>query len=249
LRFFNYFILSAVFWHFSIYSVNFTLFTCPKTGTHLLKPILAELTGKSPLRVQEYRDNLDCAWILGERGGSFLHLHVPYSQEVERFLRKKHCTAFFVKRDPRDRIVSLLNHYKRFGFLDPIVEKIPTDDERLLYMIRKKLKSETLQYMGWLHSSSCCTLDFAKLMGAHGGAATDADALGEMRKIAKTLELEVSDDYLEEVYRKHFGQDVCFFRGKVGSWRDYFTEQHKRVVKKEIGELLIQLGYEKNYNW
>jgi hypothetical protein len=86
-------------------------------------------------------------------------------------------------------------------------------------------------------------------MGAHGKAATDADALEEMRKIATTLKMDLSDAYLERLYKKHLGKGWSFFKGKVGSWRDYFKEEHKAAVKEEVGDLLIELGYEKDYNW
>jgi hypothetical protein len=92
-------------------------------------------------------------------------------------------------------------------------------------------------------------LEFEKLMGEHGGAATHADAIAEMRKIATALELNVPDSYLEEVYNRNFGKGTAFFRGKVGSWKDYFNDRHKKAVKKEIGDLLIQLGYEKDDHW
>ena len=103
--------------------------------------------------------------------------------------------------------------------------------------------------MGWLNSPICCVLNFSNLMGDCSGAATNADAIQELRKIANKLELDISDSYLEEVYFKYFGQNEAFFRGKVGSWKDYFNETHKLATKKAIGDLLIKLGYEKDYDW
>ena len=161
----------------------------------------------------------------------------------------KGTVVFFVLRDPRDQIVSLLNHYKKFGFLDPLVEEIKTDDARLMFMIRNYMKSSLTQFKGWFSSPICCVLDFNKLMGSHGGMATDEDALNEMRKIALFLNLNLADQDLQEVYNKHFGKGGAFFRGKVGSWRDYFSRKHKEAVKKEIGHLLIELGFEKDFNW
>ncbi len=41
-----------------------------------------------------------------------------------------------------------------------------------------------------------------------------------------------------------------FFRkGVAGDWRTFFTEEDRRVFKKEAGDLLIRLGYEKNDGW
>ncbi len=181
--------------------------------------------------------------------GTFLHLHAPFSPVIENYLLERNCINFFVKRDPRDQIVSLLNHYRHIHLTDKNLESIASDEDRLLLMILKNLRRRTKNFMGWLTSPACSVLDFNKLMGAHGGAATDADALGEMRKIAATLGLTISDAKLETVYRACFGHGWSFFRGKVGSWKEYFNETHKAAVKEEIGDLLIELGYEKNINW
>lgn len=41
-----------------------------------------------------------------------------------------------------------------------------------------------------------------------------------------------------------------FFRkGVAGDWRNVFTEKDKRIFKEEAGDLLIELGYEKDKNW
>ena len=40
-----------------------------------------------------------------------------------------------------------------------------------------------------------------------------------------------------------------FRRGKIGSWRDHFTAEHKRTFKEVAGDLLIQLGYEQDFDW
>jgi len=38
-------------------------------------------------------------------------------------------------------------------------------------------------------------------------------------------------------------------RGMVGAWRDVFTDDAKKWFKEEGGELLVELGYEKDNNW
>jgi Sulfotransferase family len=43
---------------------------------------------------------------------------------------------------------------------------------------------------------------------------------------------------------------TSFFRkGIAGDWRNVFTEQDKDLFKKEAGDLLIRLGYEKDDSW
>jgi hypothetical protein len=38
-------------------------------------------------------------------------------------------------------------------------------------------------------------------------------------------------------------------KGKVGDWKNFFTEKHKEIFKEIAGETLIELGYEKDFNW
>src|ERR671910_816836 len=41
-----------------------------------------------------------------------------------------------------------------------------------------------------------------------------------------------------------------FYRkGVAGDWRNYFSEEDRRVFKEEAGELLIRLGYEEDLDW
>jgi len=262
-----------------IEAVEFVLFTQPKTGTHLLIPILEELTNKHVYWAPEFtkngailtdyetaakdpcnylftlrklpwtRDTMDLVWEINRTKQSFLHLHAPYSVAMEKYLEEKQCINFFITRDPRDTVVSLLNHYKNIDFNDKEVEAISDEDERLLYMIKKESRLQTIHFMNWLKSPVCCVLSFEKLMGAHGGAATDYDAMKEMRKIAKALQMTISDKDLKAVYLKHFGHGWNFFKGKAGTWKEYFNDGHKAAIKEEIGYLLIELGYEKDLEW
>jgi hypothetical protein len=45
-------------------------------------------------------------------------------------------------------------------------------------------------------------------------------------------------------------ESSSFYRkGVVGDWKNVFTERDKRIFKEVAGELLIRLGYEKDYDW
>lgn len=268
-----------VFLKLSLESNEFVLFTQPKTATHLLIPILAELTGKTVYWAPEYAKNaesilnteemfedpqfylfslgkapwdrhmMDLVWTINDEKGTFLHLHAPFSLSMEAYLKEKNCINIFIQRDPRDQIVSLLNHYRYIHWNDREVERISSDHEKLLYMIKNNSKNHSIHYLPWIYSPQCCVLNFEKLMGSRGGAASDEDALLEMKKIAAVLDINLSDAYLKEVYEKHWGNGWGFFKGKVGAWKEYFHEDHKSLMKEEIGDLLILLGYEKDLNW
>ena len=51
--------------------------------------------------------------------------------------------------------------------------------------------------------------------------------------------------------RKRGEEDpASFFRkGVAGDWRDVFTREDRRIFKEEAGDLLVELGYEKDSEW
>jgi len=51
--------------------------------------------------------------------------------------------------------------------------------------------------------------------------------------------------------RKRGEEDSFHFyrKGIAGDWRNVFTENDKRVFKRAAGDLLIELGYEKDHDW
>ena len=38
-------------------------------------------------------------------------------------------------------------------------------------------------------------------------------------------------------------------KGQIGNWKEFFSEKHKEIFKEIGGDLLIKLGYEKDFNW
>jgi hypothetical protein len=40
-----------------------------------------------------------------------------------------------------------------------------------------------------------------------------------------------------------------FRSGKTGSWRDFFTKEHKKLFKDIAGDLVVRLGYETRNDW
>lgn len=55
---------------------------------------------------------------------------------------------------------------------------------------------------------------------------------------------------LKEHIRQAQGFKPLFRKGVVGDWRNYFQDtESKELLKEKYGDLLINMGYEKDYNW
>jgi hypothetical protein len=82
-----------------------------------------------------------------------------------------------------------------------------------------------------------------------------------MYKILKFLDLEEDDKTVHDMLHKSSfkyitGRDSgdenqkSFYRkGIAGDWENHFTEDDKKIFKDIAGDLLIKLGYAKDYNW
>ena len=40
-----------------------------------------------------------------------------------------------------------------------------------------------------------------------------------------------------------------FRSGKTGGWKQYFTDEHRKLFRDVAGDLLVKLGYEKTNDW
>ena len=103
-------------------------------------------------------------------------------------------------------------------------------------------------FIPWKECDSFCTIRFEDLVGPRGGGSLECQ-LKEIKKIANHLRLDVDDQVIEKVADQLFGGTETFRKGQIGSWKDHFELRHKEAFKKIAGQLLIDLGYEKDFNW
>lgn len=102
-------------------------------------------------------------------------------------------------------------------------------------------------YLQWQKTPGFYTVKFENLVGEQGGGSKEIQ-INEIRNIAKHLNREYSEEEIQMVAESLFGRQT-FREGKIGSWKKHFTEEHKKLFKEVAGQLLIDLGYEKDLNW
>lgn len=274
---------------------EFVLFTMPKTGTHLMRPLLELLTDKNSISYWSpevecpksylYDKNMTNLFLLLPQvvqaywlhqpipaecfvsvldnlqyTEDFLVTHAPFSSEMERILKERNSVVFFLVRDPRDWVISVIKHPPISGvdiYGGPIGDRhfLSLDkDQKINYVIEgtpwyySALEAYN-KFLPWSRSPVCCTLRFEALLGPQGGIYTEKEQIAELRKIADALHIEASDETLLEAYKGSFGKGPVFSKGKPGAWKDHFKDEHKELFKELFGDVLIELGYEKDYNW
>lgn len=228
----------------------------PKSGSHLLTKCI----------------NL----IIKEKNGSRFH-HIRFSlSELGWIKTKGYNKLFFMYRDPRDQIISLIFHVKeRIKEAGNNKEKLDKINKLLIYKdlsieetINKLIYEGSAYYdfysgarsstngikefydsfYGWKSLKNVCAVSFEDLVGPKGGGKSITQ-LATIKRIVKHLSIDLSNDEIINVADNLFGAKVFFRKGQIGDWKNYFTKQNKINFKKATGSLLIDWGYEKNLNW
>lgn len=104
-------------------------------------------------------------------------------------------------------------------------------------------------YWGWLsHFPDFVLIKFEDLIGSKGGG-SDETQINTVKKIANNLGKKLTDNEIKIIADNLFGATWTFREGQIGCWKKYFKPIHKDCFKIVAGQLLIELGYEKDLNW
>jgi hypothetical protein len=94
-----------------------------------------------------------------------------------------------------------------------------------------------------------CAVTFEELVGSKGGG-SEIRQRRAIRRIATHLRLHLPVRDLNYIAGKAFSVDSpTFRRGRIGSWREEMTTAHKLAFKEIAGQLLVELGYEEDFDW
>jgi hypothetical protein len=244
----------------------------PKSGSHLLLQILNGFTRIMPYQYVE-ADPVRTIEKSGRRKTEVEILnelkriprsvigwgYVEASPENISFLCKPDRVNYFIYRDPRDMLVSQVffatdmneehgmhEYYKSLpDFGERLKVAITGIDQDGLYMVSVKQRYATV--FEWLEQPNVMCIRFEDLINKRD-ATLDA-MLDEVEstgyKIPTSREKALS--VLVEAIQPR--KSHTFRSGKTGGWREYFTEEHKKLFKDMTGDLLVKLEYEKDDDW
>lgn len=159
-------------------------------------------------------------------------------------------------RDPRDVSVSWYYHFlSQKGQRHYDIYHTSTKEEGLLHAIN----IVCLEYLTWItewyeiaqkHHKNIYILSYEKL---HNNVKDTMKNVLEFYEIPPTVNLlnkMAATQLKKEVdVKKSLKNGITKRKGIVGDWKNNFTNIHKDYFKKNAGELLIMLGYEKDLEW
>jgi hypothetical protein len=100
----------------------------------------------------------------------------------------------------------------------------------------------------WLEQPNTLLIRFEDLVGPMGGGSKEAQYLA-MQRIADFIGYPFDEEVYNKISADLFGKSRTFRSGKIGGWKEAFTEEHKELFKERYSQILDGLGYEQDNNW
>jgi sulfotransferase 6B1 len=244
----------------------------PKSGSHLLLQILNGLTQIMPYK---YVDAEPIRTIKKEGGrrtadeilrelrdvpnGVIGWGYLEATKENASFLTKAGRVNYFIYRDPRDLLISHVffatDMHEEHG-MHAYYASLPDFGAKLnvaitgidrdgLYMVGVKQRYEGV--FQWLEQKNVLCIRFEDLINNRD--VTLNAMLDEVEKTGykiPTLREKSLSVLVDAIQPK---KSHTFRSGKTDGWREYFTDEHKKLFKDVAGDLLVKLGYEKDNDW
>jgi hypothetical protein len=244
----------------------------PKSGSHLLLQILNGMTHIMPYRYVaaepvrtitkdgKRRTNEEVLSELKHVPTAVIGWgYVEATPENIDFLCQPDRVNYFIYRDPRDMLVSQVffatEMHEEHG-LHEYYNSLPDFGERLkvaitgldregLYMVNVKQRYEGV--FQWLEQSDVMCIRFEDLIN-HRDVTLNAmlDEVENTGYKIPTSREKALPVLVEAIQPK---KSHTFRSGKTGGWKQYFTDEHKKLFKQVAGDLLVSLGYEKSNDW
>lgn len=220
-------------------AVNKFITSIPKCGTHLIMRglHLCNLTSVRYSKPEAF-GNLS--------NDSFIFEHFMPNEETIQMLKKHDSKGIFILRDPRDWVVSFAHWKKQNPQVWP--QYIGVKLEQVMTDIIEKNFAYFCSFLPFMEQPFIYTTRFEKLVGENGGGTLE-DQILEINAITKHLGIVLNGNKKMDICRNIYGHTATFREGKIGSWKNAFSPEQKKRCKEIWGQLLIELGYEKDLNW
>jgi hypothetical protein len=244
----------------------------PKSGTHLLLQILEALpdtvnygsfiASMPTITFRERSKSAHLRLIKNIVPGEVLPAHLFFSPIYQQELNNKNCVHYFIYRDLRDVAISdayyltYMNPYHRMHKY--FSKKCKTMEERISTAILgvteqdfpydyPNIAKRFARYRGWLLCPEVLSIKYEELVSERRISVLRKMVEHYFNSSRKNFQFEeVLETAIENIdpFKSH-----TYRKGRVGGWRDAFTDLHRSQMKAVAGDLLVGLGFEEDFNW
>ena len=244
----------------------------PKSGTHLLDQILLGFSNVAPFSKRlhsfyaEYEGESGLkrspgqalTWLDSLRPRDIASAHLFARADAAARVCSPKFVPYFIFRDPRDVVVShvfyvteMAARHVHHGYY----ASLPDFNSRLNVSILGKpnidiefpnIADRFSPYLGWLEHPEILSIHFEDLINDRTATLTrilDHFLVRVPLHSPRHLILDSLESSINPT------KSPTFRSGKTGEWKQYFTNEHKKIFKDVAGDLLVKLGYESNYDW
>ena len=234
----------------------------PKSGTNLIQRILT-------LHPQLYRRTIPT---LGRRNhdlwknwqtifpktkpGEIISSHFDYDPELEQYLiNDASLKIIFLARDPRDIVISDMYYILKrpdHGYHKEL-KAMKSESEMLSALILgtdtiRPIDKQIKRFTGWI-SPQAFYAKFEDLVGEGGGGNNNTQK-NTIDDLYSYLGITLSPELLDFISKNcRSAKSQTFRKGTINNWKQHFNEDIKTDFKNKAGDLLIQMGYEKDLFW
>jgi len=247
----------------------------PKSGTHLLLQAVRGFSQLGPVMYSGLPATTMFDAFSGERlseeavaaqlsrlsDGDIGYGHVFAEPRLVDSLCRPGMISYFIYRDPRDVVVSHVHYVTEIWTShvhhDYYANKLQNFDERLRASILGRpelteidfpgIRERFEPYLRWLDRSEVLALRFEDFVRYKEETLEKILAHAASRGFNPRIDHERALEIMAQAIDPE--QSPTFRSGKVGGWREHFTDEHTALFKKVTGDLLVRLGYEKNVDW
>jgi hypothetical protein len=244
----------------------------PKSGSHLIIQVLQGLTrigpfvnpGFPPVNRSGTNAKLSMEAILVKlkrmRPGDIAYGYLAARQPYIDVLAQPNRATVFVFRDPRDVIISHVFYatemHPGHGMHRYYTEVLENMEQRIDAAIQgvqepdselSSVRTKFQAYLGWLEQPDVLCLRFEELILEREAALGRILDYLQERGFTPEVERERAIELLKDAIAPR--KSGTFRKGQPGNWQEHFTQANKAHFKAIAGDLLIQLGYERDNDW
>lgn len=240
-----------------LYAQNVLLITLPKTGTNLALKLLESISHETTFfHLYSLTRNIYWCheWDLLVNDPNTLGF-APNDEKIAK-LKSNNVKVILLLRDPRQHITALLRSLKKVVNPNNIEWVIKNFPHVLALQTGSKsfLKYHTItqcykDYLAWIDQYPWVYVTtYEKLVGPQGGGNIESQR-EEILKISNFLGETINEDECQKIVSTLYGGTHTFQEGEIDTWKKHFSPSNRELFKSVTGDLLIQLGYEKDNAW
>lgn len=246
---------------------RFFIHAIPKCGTHLIHTVIQLMI---PYDINLFDPGLNIITD-ADMPNSIGKIFGPFNPLVLNAVKENDLKVIAVIRDPRDALVSHAFYMRTFAeegpgpllrdffTVGPEFDSLPLEQQITSLITGDIYANSYIDFyknrLGWALDPYSLTVKFEDLVQnkvKRGKKVRDKTILS----IAQYLNMPLHKDHLKFVLNnmsidssKEVHDGKIFKRASTGNWKTFLTEEHKALLKEKIGAELIDLGYEKDFNW